>query len=205
MELRLLPDASGGVPRSGAVESVQAGDLLLSESLSQIVDRSFLVRAGAEYWRFLTRVSLGLIRTVHDHDHQSVVLVARPLVLLRFRPPEYELLEDRGSITWRIERGILVSREGRGRGLLRLAVARLERPAAGCPVPVRVQVEVRSFYPWLRGGGRFARLGAWLYGQTQHRVHRFLARRFLRSLVGIACGSRPVCDPPGTGRPGRRR
>ena len=46
-----------------------------------------------------------------------------------------------------------------------------------------VALEVRNFYPWLRGGGRFARLGAWLYGQTQLRAHVLICNGFLRSLA----------------------
>jgi hypothetical protein len=109
---------------------------------------------------------------------------------LRFRSPEYELLEGHGSVTWRIERGLLVSRNGRDQGFLRLSVARIDEPAAGDRVPVRVQMEVRNFYPWLRGSGRFARLGVWLYSETQQRFHRSVTRGFLRSLARTA--TRPV-------------
>jgi hypothetical protein len=102
---------------------------------------------------------------------------------LRFHSPEYELHESRGSVTWRIERGLLVARDGRDQGFLRLSVARIDEPAAGDRVQVRVQMEVRNFYPWLRGSGRFARVGVWLYSQTQQRIHRFVTRGFLRSLA----------------------
>jgi uncharacterized protein YbjT (DUF2867 family) len=179
-ELRLLPDELDEVPRTGAVESVQAGELLMP--LPKVLSRDFLSRAAQEYWRFLTRTSLGLIRVAYAPDHQSVVLVARPLVLLRFRSPQYELLKDSGSVTWRIDRGLLVARDGRNRGFLRLSLARLDEAAAE-RTAVRVQMEVRNFYPWLRGSGPFARLGVGLYGQTQHRIHRFLTRGFLRSLA----------------------
>jgi hypothetical protein len=52
---------------------------------------------------------------------------------------------------------------------------------------VRVQIEVRNFDPWLRGSGRFARFGAWLYGHTQQRLHRSIARGFLRSMAANHC------------------
>jgi hypothetical protein len=157
--------------------------MLLPEgvSASRVVTQEFLSRAAPEYWRFVTRLSLGLIRVAYTRDHQSVVLLARPLVLLRFRGPEYELHADRGSVTWRIERGLLVARDGREKGFLGLSVARVDEPAADDRV--RIQMVVRNFYPWLRGSGRFARLGAWLYGQTQQRLHRLITRGFLRSLA----------------------
>lgn len=191
-QLDLLPDELDKVERTGAVGSVQAGTLLLPEPPSSVLNRDFLSRAAQEYWRFITRASIGLIRVAYARDHQSVVLLARPLALLRFRAPDYELLEGRGSVTWPIERGLLVSRKGRNRGFLRLSVERVDEPAADDRVPVRVQIEVRSFYPWLRGSGRFAGLGVWLYSQTQQRIHRSITRGFLRSLARTASeGERP--------------
>jgi hypothetical protein len=185
-QLRLLPDELGKVQRTGAVESVQAGELRLHQPLARILNRDFLSRAAGEYWRFITRFSLGLIRVAYAGDHQSIVLLARPMVLLRFHSPEYALDESHGSVTWRIERGLLVSRDGREHGFLRLAVQRIDEPAADDRVLVRVQMEVRNFYPWLRGSGRFARLGVWLYSQTQQRIHRSVTRGFLRLLAKTA-------------------
>jgi uncharacterized protein YbjT (DUF2867 family) len=182
-QLRLLPDELDKVQRTGAVESVQAGELLLPEPLSRTLNREFLSRAAREYWRFIARISIGLIRVTYAGDHQSIVFLARPLVLLRFRSPDYELLASRGSVTWPIERGLLVSRDGRNQGFLRLSVVRVDEPAADEHVRVRVQMEVRNFYPWLRGSGRFARVGVWLYGRTQQRIHRSVTRGFLRSLA----------------------
>lgn len=191
-QLDLLPDELDEAQRSGAVGSVQAGKLLVPEPLSRVLNRGFLRRAAQGYWRFITRISLGLLRVVHASDHQSIVLLARPLVLLRFRPPRYELLDDRGSVTWPIERGLLVSRQGRNQGFLRLSVGRVDEPAAGDRVRVRVQMEVRNFHPWLRRNGRFARLGGWLYSHTQQRIHRSITRGFLRSLARSAATSDPA-------------
>ncbi len=64
----------------------------------------FLNRAPGEYWRLITRFTLGLIRVASDGGDQYVGLVARPLVLLRLHPPEYELEDGRGSVTWRESR-----------------------------------------------------------------------------------------------------
>ena len=181
-----MPDELGKVQRTGAVESVQAGELRLPEPLSRVLNRDFLSRAAREYWRFITRFSLGLFRVAYAGDHQSIVLLARPLVLLRFHSPEYELDQSRGSVTWRIERGLLVSRDGRDQGFLRLSVARADEQAAADRTLVRMQMEVRNFYPWLRGSGRFARVGVWIYSQTQQRIHRSVTRGFLRSLAKTA-------------------
>ena len=56
------------------------------------------------------------------------MLLARPLVMLRFHSPEFDLQGGSGSVTWRIKRGILVSREGRDQGFLRLFLAPIESP-----------------------------------------------------------------------------
>ncbi|HET9121201.1 MAG TPA: hypothetical protein VFN72_11785 [Solirubrobacterales bacterium] len=181
-ELRLHPDRLGKVPRTGAVESVQEADLRLDGPAPDVVSRTFLEWAARTYWRLITRFTLGLIRVASDDGDQCVVLVGRPLVLLRFHTPEYSVSEREGSVTWRIKRGILVSREGRDCGQLRLSVA--EAGEGG--TTVHVGMEVRNFYPWLRGSGPFARVGVWIYAQTQQRIHRAVTRAFLKRLAASA-------------------
>jgi hypothetical protein len=183
-ELRLYPDRLGKVPRTGAVESVQEAELRLDEPASSVVNRGFLERAARTYWRLITRWTLGLIRVTSDGGYQCVVLIARLFVLLRFHAPEYEVSEDCGSVTWRIKRGILVSREARDSGSLRLAVAAADGAEGRCRV--HVFIEVQKFYPWLRGTGPFARVGVWVYAQTQQRIHRTVTRASLRRLATTA-------------------
>ena len=183
-ELRLHPDRLGRVPRTGAVESVQEADLLLDHPASDLVNRRFLEWAARAYWQLIRRFTLGLIRLVADGSDQCVVLLSPPLVLLRFHAPEYEVSPDQGSVTWRIKRGILVSREGRDSGSLRLAVEAVDRSEGRCRV--HLGMEVRNFYPWLRGSGPFARVGVWIYSQTQQRIHRAVTRGFLRRIAPTA-------------------
>ncbi len=185
--LRLHPDRLGKVSLTGAVSSRQAGELELRRPLSKVLTREFLNRAAREYWRLITRFTLGLVRVTSQGCDQGVVLIARPLVLLRFHPPEYEL-EDEGSVTWRIKRGILVAPGGRDRGFLRLSIARTNFGGGDGDGRVTVQMEVQNFYPWLRGHGPFARLGVWIYANTQQRIHRVVTRRFLRRLAAALEG-----------------
>ena len=182
-ELRLEPDELDEVARTGAVGSLQSGTLLLPGPLSERAVRDLLDRVGDGYWAVVTRASLGLIRMTDAPDHQSVVLLARPLVLLRFRPPEREPLDRGEALRWPIERGLLVAGDDRGRGYLRLSITETDEPGDGDRVRVRVGIEVRNFYPWLRGRGSFSRAGAWLYARTQQRFHRYVTRRFLRELA----------------------
>jgi hypothetical protein len=185
--LRLDPDRLGKVPPTGAVSSRQSGELELRRPLAQVLTRDFLDWAARAYWLLITRFTFGLIRVPPPNgEDQCVVLIARPLVLLRFHAPEYELRGGEGSVTWRIKRGILVARNGRDRGFLRLSIAGPDSRQAD---RVTVQMEVENFYPWLRGRGAFAKLGVWIYANTQQRIHRLVTRRFLRRLATALEGS----------------
>jgi len=176
------------VPETGAVASVQEAEVTMPARLVAEVWRvENLERLARSYWRWLRRVTLGLVRVVYGPDSHDIVLVHPRLRLLTFRAPEYETRPGLGCVTWRIDRGLLVAREGRGSGFLRI---RVERPEAadgsGETETLSVRLEVRNFYPWLRGSGRFARFGAWLYGQTQLRIHVLVCNGFLRSLERLA-------------------
>ena len=175
------------VPQTGAVSSVQEAEVTLpGPLLERIWSPEYLERLARAYWRHVNRVTLGLIRVVYRDDSQAVVLVSRRLPLLRFHAPEYETSTARGCVTWRIERGLLVAAAGRDDGFLRIRVQRQPGPqGTGGEGRLRVRLEVRNFYPWLRGSGRFARFGAWLYGQTQLRIHVFVCDSFLRSLARL--------------------
>jgi hypothetical protein len=183
-EIRLYPDQLGKVPPTGAVSSVQEADLNLDSPADRIVTRSFLERAAHSYWRLITRFTAGLVRISSDGEDRCVVLLAKPLVLLRFHAPEYEVSEEMGSVRWRIKRGVLVAREGRNSGALLLSVAVIDEAVGSCRIHVRM--EVQNFYPWLRGTGAFARIGVWVYAQTQQRIHRAVTRGFLKRLPATA-------------------
>lgn len=176
------------VSETGAVRSVQEATVTMSHELvAELWKPENLERLARSYWRWLSRATLGLIRVVYTYDSRSVVLLSRRLPLLSFHAPEYETEPGVGCVTWRIERGLLVAREGRERnGFLRI---RVTRPRVSDPPAddetLRVWLEVRNFYPWLRGPGRFARFGASLYGQTQLRIHVIVCNGFLRSLARL--------------------
>jgi hypothetical protein len=166
---------------TGAVRSVQKADLLIEESaLREIWTPAHLERLARTYWRFLTRVTLGLIRIHYSDGERSVVLLARPLKLLTFLAPEYEMDPERGLVRWRIARGLLVSRRGRnGRGYLQIDVRRHPGPDPG-HARLHVEVEVANFYPSIA-----SRLGQWLYNVTQSRIHVIVTHGFLRSLARL--------------------
>lgn len=183
----VLPAAeTGPVATSGPLSSLQEAVLELPvEAYHDLWTAENLERLARAYWAYLTRVSLGLLRVVYEPDHRTVVLLTRRLPLLRFRRPEYLTEAGMGQVEWRIERGLLVSAAGRGEGYLRIQ-ARAGEPAAGKgDVLVRISAEVANFYPFLRGGGWFAQLGARFYNVTQLRIHVWVTYGFLRSLARL--------------------
>jgi hypothetical protein len=69
-----------------------------------------------------------------------------------------------------------------------VSIDRADPEAGDGDARVTVQMEVQNFYPWLRGHGPFARLGVWIYANTQQRIHRVATRRFLRRLAAALEG-----------------
>jgi hypothetical protein len=189
-EVRLLAAGeSERVPHTGAIGSVQEAEVdLPREALDRLWRPPNLERLAAAYWRHVTRATLGLFKVEYGSNWRAIVLVSRPLTVLRFRAPCYETGPEFGSVTWPIDRGLLVAKRGRGTGMLRILVWRLPADGDSAYARIRVRLEVRNFYPWLRGGGRFARLGTWIYAQTQLRIHVAVCNSFLRSLAGLDLG-----------------
>jgi hypothetical protein len=170
----------------GSVQSRQTAEVTLPRrELDRIWTPEYLERLARTYWLYLSRVSLGLLRVVYTPDARHVVLLTRPLVLLRLRAPEYDIEPNRGVVTWRIERGLLVAPPGRGRGFLRISVERPADMTLDGDVTVRVTAEVENFYPLIAGAGLpgvFGRIMRALYRVTQLRLHVLVTHGFLRSL-----------------------
>jgi hypothetical protein len=175
-----LGDSTSVDDDTGAVRSVQRAELLLDErALSEIWIPENLERLARTYWRFLRRVTLGVIRVHYTRAERSVVLLIPQLRLLTFQAPEYEMDATRGLVRWRIARGLLVSRKGRdGRGHLQIEVARA--PAAQGRVCLHVTVEVANFYPSIA-----SRVSRRFYDATQSRIHVIVTYGFLRSLARL--------------------
>ena len=169
----------------GSVASKQVAEVTLPQGeLERLWSAEYLERLARTYWRYLTRISLGLLRVLYTADAREVVLVARPLVLLRFHAPEYETTVNRGAVTWRINRGLLVAPAGRRRGFLRITVERDPEPQNG-EIAATVSSEVSNFYPLLAGWGWFSRIGRVVYRETQLRIHVIVTHGFLRSLANL--------------------
>ncbi|HKG40172.1 MAG TPA: hypothetical protein VKB25_14375 [Conexibacter sp.] len=168
----------------GAVRSVQVGELsMTADALEELWSPMQLERLARTYWRFLTHVTLGLIQVDYGEAQRTVVLVRRPLRLLRFKAPEYAMDAQRGTVRWRIEDGLLVQRRGHnGDGYLQIDVHRLPSDEAdpARPARIRVEVAVANFYPSISH-----RLSRPVYRITQSRIHVLVTYGFLRSLARL--------------------
>ena len=178
----------------GPVTSRQSADVTVPRSeLDPLWTPEHLEMLARTYWRFLTRVSLGLLRVLYTPTSRAVVFLGRPLTLLRFYAPEYDTAADCGIVTWRIDRGLLVAPQGRGKGWLRITVRR--PPESLLPddptttaddyTTIRVTSEVASFYPMLAGWGWFWKFGRHIYRATQLKIHVIVTNAFLRSLARL--------------------
>ncbi len=166
---------------TGAVRSVQSAEVTLpADALAQLWSPEYLERLARTYWRFLTRATLGLIHVSYSEHGRAIVLIARPLKLLTFQAPEYEMDASHGLVRWRIARGVLVARRGRdGGGHLQIEVRR-DPTEQGANARLSVSVEVANFYPAIAAG-----LGRRVYDATQSRIHVLVTSRFLRSLARL--------------------
>jgi hypothetical protein len=164
---------------TGAVRSVQSAIVSLPpHELERVWTAEYLERLARTYWRFLSRVTLGLIQVHYSEHERSIVLVFAALKLLTFQAPEYEMDRVHGVVRWRIARGVLVAKRGRdGGGYLQIEVRR-DPDERSEQAHLHVTVEVANFYPAIS-----SRLGRRVYDATQSRIHVIITNRFLRSLV----------------------
>jgi hypothetical protein len=186
--VQIIETPSGIQAADGSVTTRQVAAVTMPRSeLDPIWNAEYLERLARTYWSFLTRVSLGVLRVLYKPDTRDIVVFRRPFTLLSFHAPEYDIEPDRGVVTWRIRKGLLVAPMGRGKGFLRLTVERVP-PAAGDSgryVNLVVSSEVANFYPTIRGWGWFSAIGQYLYRYTQLAAHVVVTNAFLRSLARL--------------------
>jgi len=177
------PRKSTVIQRDGAVRSVQSAVLTMTSSdLERIWTPANLENLARTYWRFLSRVTLGFIRVKYTADSRCVVLLGRPLTLLRFGAPEYTIEDDHGAVRWPIRDGLLVARTGRGCGFLALDLRREKsgRTGTDSQEDLLIEVEVANFYPSISVG-----FSQPVYEMTQSAVHVLVTHAFLRSLAKL--------------------
>jgi hypothetical protein len=186
--VRLLPEDRYRVPATGPVESTDKAELLMPSPSRAVPGPAEIESLGRGYWEFVARRSGGVFRASEDESGRiRLSLRGTPLELLSFDPPRYEPLGEGSSVTWPIAGGALTLPEGRGQGYLRFTLTRAESDAE--TTTLDAVMEVRGFYPLLRGRGPLAPVGALFYTLTQRVFHRAMTRAYLRSL-----GRSPASD-----------
>ena len=174
------PDEHTSMDADGGVRSVQAADLIMpADELDAIWTPHHLERLARTYWRFLSRCTLGIIRIKYTERERFVCVLFRPFVLLAFQAPEYRMDDQRGIVRWRIERGVLVTGKGRGKGYLEIDIQRRTCDEPG-KARAHVEVAVSNFYPSIA-----SRLSRFVYTNTQSRIHVLVTHGFLRSLAKL--------------------
>jgi hypothetical protein len=176
------PRRSSTMSGNGAVHSAQSAMLTVRQAdLDRLWNATNLENLARTYWLFLQRVTLGLIRVRYGPGERRVMLLIRPLTLLRFEAPEYLVEADHGNVSWRIRDGLLVARPGRGSGHLSIDIRRQsEEPAGEGWVQLRVEIEVTNFYPSIAAG-----FSTYVYTATQSLIHVLVTHSFLRSLARL--------------------
>lgn len=175
------PPRSTVIASDGAVRSAQSAELTLAQAeLDRLWTAANLENLGRTYWRFLSRVTLGLIRVRYGANERRVVFLGRPFTLLRFEAPEYIVEADHGEIKWQIRDGMLVSRSGRGCGFLGIDVRRLDDGGEDGRARIRIEVEVANFYPAIASS-----FSTPVYEATQSSIHVLVTHAFLRSLATL--------------------
>lgn len=202
--VRIIDVPASDAKPGGAVTTEQAAEVTLPrEELDRIWSPEYLERLARTYWRFLSRASLGVLRVLYTETSREIVLFRRPFVLLRFHKPEYGYEATRGTVTWPIDRGLLVAPSGRGQGYLRISVSRPPPDdTEGQPeITAHVSSEVASFYPTIAGWGWFPRMGRHVYRITQLKFHVVVTNAFLRSLARLDLAPSKVGALVGEGVP----
>lgn len=176
-----LVDHTGLDAESGAVYSIQTASITTpTERLDEIWSTEYLERLARSYWLYMEKFSLGLVQVHYDTRGRYVCFLSRRFPLLGFSEPEYEFGESHGIVRWPIDRGLLISRKGRGRGYLEIEVHRRDGVGEDDHPMSRayIELEVSGFFPTMSSG-----LAYWVYKHTQSRYHVLLAYGFIRSLA----------------------
>ncbi|MFT4036216.1 MAG: hypothetical protein QM679_11640 [Patulibacter sp.] len=177
IKVESLTDATS-IAADGSVLSVQTGDVWIPEAdLRALWTPENLERLARTYWSHMTKASGYMLRILYTPTGRAIALFGL-FPLITFREPEYQLGEERAAVRWSIRNGLLVSRQGRGRGgYLQIEVARRvsDRPGSA---RLHVEVSIANFYPSIAQS-----ISRRLYSATQSRIHVLVAYGFLRSLA----------------------
>ena len=168
------------------MRSVQTADSAARGRRSrQIWTPPHLERLARTYWRFLTRVTLGLIRVRYTERERSVVLLAAAAEAAHL--PGARIRDGRHARARALAHRARPARRSARARRRRLPADRGPPHATGedaethqAAARLHVEVEVANFYPSIA-----SRLSRRLYNATQSRIHVIVTYGFLRSLARL--------------------
>ena len=171
------PDDHTVMDAGGAVRSIQAANVTMPEGeLEELWTPLYLERLARTYWKYLSRVSLGLIRVEYTPTRaRASCCCAGRSSCCASRAPEYDISDGRGIVRWRIRDGVLVASATRATWRSTSAATRRRSPATR-----RRTSRSRSRTSTRRSRPAIAR---WFYKMTQSRIHVLVTHGFLRSLA----------------------
>lgn len=183
MRLLTITDEVHDVPVSGAVDSTHTAIYRGEDSpVPDYWSAESLEHLGHDYWAYLREGSLGLLRVRSDSEGRATVRLAGLIPLLRTGPFEVRSGREGGEVRWPLLGGLLVARDGRGRGSLVIGIDGMPARDGAGEERLRAHLTVENYYPWLRGSGAFARIGTKVYASTQVRFHRIVSHGFFRRI-----------------------
>ena len=177
---------SGHAP-DGSITSKQVAEVTLpAEELERLWTPDNLERLARTYWRFLSRISLGLLRVLYTEDTREIVVPDAALRAAALPGSGVRLRGGRrdGHLAYR-EGAARGPGRGAGKGFLRLSVRRIDREPDAGHGTVWVSSEVANFYPTIARWGWSEKMGRAVYRATQLRIHIIVTHAFLRSLARL--------------------
>ena len=176
------PRKSTVIARDGAVRSVQSAELTMDgPSSSGCGRRPNLENLARTYWRFLSRVTLGLIRVVYERRQPlggaarqaaDAAALRRARVHDRGRPRRPSA---GGSAT-----GCSSPAPGGAAAFCRSTCGARTTDDTGRRAGSAIEVEVANFYPSIAAGFSMP-----VYEMTQSAIHVLVTHAFLRSLAKL--------------------
>ena len=146
--------------------------IVLPHDNKSLLTPAYLVES---YLAFLRKCTFAIVQPAQAGGKTALALFGSSLRLLIFSGPEFSENGRTQSATLRIEGGLLVQRNGCGKGMLSFIIEIAEEG-------LLVAVEVCDYCPLLLGGRKSSKMRKWFYRCTQAFVHRLITVRFLAHL-----------------------
>jgi hypothetical protein len=141
------------------------------------IDKALLTPAllVESFMSFIRKSTRSIIRPVQNGGKTAFALFGSSLHLLVFSGAEFSSDDRLQSANLRIEGGLLLQRNERGKGVLSFIIEEVDGG-------LKVAVQVSDYCPLLLGGRKPLKIRRWVYRCTQALIHKTITSRFLYHL-----------------------